>query len=687
MAHHLLVCEKPSAARKIAYLLGGRGVSRIGRRVPFYRFQKDGDTVTVVTALGHLYSPAQQGKGWSFPVFNLVWKPASRGRAKLFLVEIARLAREADSFISACDYDTEGSLIAFMILRNACGGADARARRMKFSSLTRDEIVKAYENTSELDMPVINAGRVRHEIDWIFGVNVSRAMMDAFSCKTGGFEVLSAGRVQSPTLDALCRREDEIDLHVPDPYWIAGAEIRFTSNGERARAEYSRNPILRKGEGEDLRRRCEGSSGTVSRVEDSELTIPAPTPFDLGDLQSEAYRAFGFQPWRTQKIAEGLYLEGLVSYPRTSSQQLPPSIGFRSILTKLGTNHEYEESVNAILEYADARGGLWPRQGRKADPAHPAIHPTGVKPKRLGADARKVYDLIVKRFISTFGPPARKSLRTIDVKLEMGDVFSVKAEAVSDPGWMEHYEPYAKARSSRLPEVAEGGGARAEKVWVEEKFTDPPPRFNQISLVRFMEKNGLGTKSTRAEIISTLYRRGYIAGSGIRVTDRGRGVIEVLRKRFPDLVSIELTRDLEERMAGIEEGREDYSAVLIRGADAIKEAFERTISEFEAVGEEISNLVNALREKGGKLGPCPSCKNGELRIVRSKKTGKRFVGCSNYGSGCSFSAPLPQRGAIRATGEACRICGYPTVTVIGAGGRTDPWRVCLNPGCSSRVRR
>ncbi|MEM4657258.1 MAG: DNA topoisomerase I [Candidatus Methanosuratincola sp.] len=684
MAHHLLVCEKPSAAKKIAYALGGRGVGRIGRGLPFYRFQKGGDTVTVVSALGHLYIPVQQCKGWSFPVFNLVWKPASGRRAKLFLEEIARLAREADSFISACDYDTEGSLIAFMILRNACGGADAKARRMKFSSLTRDELLRAYESTSELDMPVINAGMARHEIDWIFGVNVSRAMMDAYSCNTGNFEVLSAGRVQSPTLEALCRREDEIDLHVPDPYWTAGAEIRFPSSGETAKAEYSRNPILNKAEGEALKIRCAGSPGKVRRVEEAELTVPAPHPFDLGELQGEAYRVFGLQPWRTQKIAEGLYLEGLISYPRTSSQQLPPSIGFRGILTELGANEAYKESVSAILNYADSGRGLWPRQGKKSDPAHPAIHPTGIKPNRLGADARKVYDLIVKRFISTFGPPALKSSKTIEVELEQGDVFTIKGEAVSDPGWMEHYVPYVKISSSRLPEACEGDAARAENVRVEERFTDPPPRFNQSSLIKFMERNGLGTKSTRAEIISTLYRRGYISGSSIRVTGLGRGVIEMLRKRFPDLVSIGLTRDLEERMAGIEEGREDYSAVLIRGAEAVRDAFGHMISEFEAVGTEIATIVGEIKDQKNKIGMCPSCKNGELKIVRSRKTGKRFVGCSNYGEGCSFSAPLPQKGTVKATGEVCRACGYPTVLVMG--GWSKPWRVCLNTKCPSRVK-
>ncbi len=684
VTHHLLVCEKPSAAKKIAYALGGRGVVKIGRGVPFYRLQRGGETVTVVSAIGHLYSPVQQGKGWIFPVFNLVWEPIRNRRIRVFLEEIARLAGEADSFISACDYDTEGSLIAFMILRNACGGADANARRMKFSSLTREELIKAYENAAELDMPVIMAGLVRHEIDWIFGVNVSRAIMDAYSCNSGGFEVLSAGRVQSPTLNALCEREDEIDLHVPDPYWTAWAEIKLLSNGEVFQAEYYRNPILEGGEGKALKSRCEGASGVIQRIENCESVIPPPHPFDLGELQSEAYRAFRIQPWKTQKIAEGLYLDGAISYPRTSSQQLPPSTGFRSILTKLRTNIVYSESINEILSYADAGNGLWPRQGKKTDPAHPAIHPTGVAPKGLKQDGEKIYDLIVKRFIATFGPTARKASRSIEVKLDRGDIFVIKVESVTDPGWMKYYAPYTKAGSAGLPEADEGEEAMVDKVWVEERFTEPPPRFNQSSLIKFMERNGLGTKSTRAEIINTLYKRGYISGSSIHVTGLGRGVVEVLRKHFQDLVSIGLTRDLEERMEAIEEGREDYTAVLIRGAEVVKKAFDDMVSEFDSVGAEIASLVKELRDQRGRIGPCPSCRTGELRVIRSRKTGKRFVGCSNYGRGCSFSAPLPQRGVVSTTGGTCKGCGYPTVTVMGGGSRR--WKICLNPKCPLRVR-
>lgn len=682
MAHHLLICEKPSAATKIAYALGGKSVSRISGRLPFYRFKRGGETVTVVSALGHLYAPVQQGSGWSFPIFNLRWEPKGEKRVRLFLGEISRLAREADSFISACDYDIEGSLIAFMILRHACGGADAKAKRMKFSTLTKDELIEAYENASDLDLPVIRAGMVRHEIDWIFGVNVSRALMEAYSCISGGFEVLSAGRVQGPTLDVLCRREEEIELHVPDPFWNAEAEIEFLPSKAVATGDYAGNPILRKGEGEALASRCDGSEGYVGEVAEEEVELPAPYPFDLGGLQSEAYRVFGFQPWKTQKIAEKLYLEGLISYPRTSSQKLPPSIGYRNILQKLGSNKSYSESVEGIFEYAASGKGLWPRQGKKADPAHPAIYPTGAPPANLTSDAKKVYDLIARRFISTFGPPARKLRRRIDVRLGGGDLFMVTGEKVLDEGWAKHYAPYIELKSRPAPEAKAGDRVRVLSVRVNEGFTHPPPRFNQSTLIRFMEENGLGTKSTRAEILSTLYRRGYISGNWIRVTDLGLGIVKILRKHFPELTSVELTRNLEARMSAIEEGKEDYLDVLLEGAEVAKGVFERMIPELGIIGAEISGLVQKLRDGTGTIGTCPSCHTGQLRIVRSKKSGKRFVGCSNYGAGCNFSAPLPQRGKIHAEGRPCSRCGYPIVMVMA--GWSKPWRLCINPNCPSK---
>ncbi|MDI9643661.1 MAG: DNA topoisomerase I [Candidatus Verstraetearchaeota archaeon] len=681
--HHLIVCEKPSAARKVAFALGGGKAGRVKQGLPFYRFSRAGDTITVVSALGHLYAPVQQGSGWSFPVFNLVWKPVKNRRARAFIQEISSLAKEADSFISACDYDTEGSLIAFMVLRYACHGSDRAAKRMKFSSLTKSELISAYENASKLDVPVIMAGMTRHEVDWIFGVNISRAIMDAYSCNSGGFEVLSAGRVQGPTLSALWRRERTINLHVPDPFWTIEADLEFEPNGEVARASFCENPVLSKRRAEEIVKRCAGIRGTVSRLKEKEIAIPPPCPFNLGDLQAEAFRVFRFPPLKTQKEAERLYLEGLISYPRTVSQQLPPSIGYRRILEDLGENREYAKEVEDILRMAEAKGGLRPRQGKNTDPAHPAIYPTGISPGKLVQNARKVYDLIVRRFLSVFGPAARKTLVNIEVRA--GDeCFKIDGELLMDPGWMKYYKPYARAGERAVPEVKEGDGATVLRVWKNDRFTQPPPRFNQSSLLRYMERNSLGTKGTRAEIVSTLYKRGYITGSNISVTELGRGVLMVLSRHFPELTTVRMSRELEKRMEAIEEGTEDYAEVLLNAAEKAKEVFEGMVYGFEEVGAELNTVVQRLRKQKSTIGSCPHCRTGVLEVLRSRKTGKRFLGCSNYGAGCSFSAPLPQRGTIRTSGKVCSSCGFPIIAVTGGYSKT--WTICINPECPSKMR-
>lgn len=686
MVKQLIVCEKPSAALKVAYALGEGGVKRVGSRYfPAYRFSRGEDTVTVISALGHLYSVDQQSIGWSYPVFDIAWVPIYEAerrmvRAKGWIAAISKYAGEADEYVSACDFDTEGSLIAFNILRHACGGADAKARRMRFSTLTKQDLVAAYEGMSkELDTPVIEAGRARHELDWIFGVNASRALMDSQIMAGGGYEVLSAGRVQSPTLYALYRRENGIRLHVPDPYWVIVAVAELL--GERLAAEYAAGEVLSRREAEGIAQRCNGAEGTVSGVSEKRIVIPPPAPFDLGTLQSESFKHFGLSPSKTQKIAEKLYLDALISYPRTSSQRLPPTLGYARIMQALKRNARYAEAVDELLMSGKP---LRPREGGKFDPAHPAIHPTGNLAERLGRDEFRVYDLIVKRFLAAFGEGAVKALTTIEISCGGTDIFIVKGEAVLSEGWTRLYAPYAFLRETKVPATMKGDPARMASVAFDERFTAPLPRFNQSSIIKFMERNGLGTKSTRADAVDTLYRRGYIEGGRIEVTDLGSGVIAALREHFPSLVSIDLTRKVEEGMEGIEGGRLSREEVMLKAIDEMKATYERMMGGQEGLGASLAELVKVKKDGAKTVGLCPSCKVGRLMIIRSRKSGKRFVGCSRYSEGCRFTAPLPQRGRVATSKRACKDCGYPVVEVRGLGRYV--WRLCINVDCPGKRR-
>ncbi|MBC7112566.1 MAG: DNA topoisomerase I [Candidatus Methanomethyliales bacterium] len=677
MSYQLIICEKPSAAMRIAYALGGTHVRRERYKgLPVFWLEIEGKRVAVVPALGHLYGVEQNSTGWSFPIFDLRWAPLKDRRKRMWIEAIAEIAKGADSYVCACDFDVEGSLIGYTILRYACGGVDIKAKRMRFSTLTKEELRSAYKNAlGRLDYERVYAGKVRHEVDWIFGVNTSRALMDAMGRAGGGFEVLSAGRVQSPTLYALCRREVEINLHVPDPFWSLNSEVVI--KGAKYPAEYKVKEFFSRKEAEDVAERCQGKRGYVKDVLVKRKRIPPPPPFNLGDLQREAYRVFGYSPSKTQRIAERLYLSAAVSYPRTSSQKLPHSLGLGRIIEKLGRTERYREAARRILE----KGIVKPREGRSTDPAHPAIHPTGTLPKRMSGEEGRIFDLIVRRFFATFGEDAILEEREAVVEVNERDSFKVRARDLVESGWTEYYRPYVAWRKTEGQRFEVNDEAIFVRVDVEDKFTAPPERYTASKLIAYMERQGLGTKSTRAEIIDNLYRRGYIEGREIKVTDLGFAVVGILKRFFPELVSVKMTSALEGDMVEIESGRRDQVEVVLKVVDTMKPVFERIIEKYEEIGEELFGVMNQLRRN--ELGPCPKCRSGHMRIVRSKKSGKRFIGCDNYPNFCNFSFPIPQRGKISRSNADCNFCGFPIIEVKDGW---KIWRFCVNAGCPSNKR-
>lgn len=683
MPHQLIICEKPSAAEKVAMALGGgRARRRVVGGVPTWWLERGGREVVVASAIGHLFTVDQDVQGRGFPVFSTRWYPVpkvekKRRRDMAWIAAISSLAKDADSFVSACDFDTEGSLIAYMLLKHACGGAEGRAARMKFSTLTKGELEAAYEGMKpRLDFEVAEAGKVRHELDWVFGINVSRALTDSLSSSGGLFEVLSAGRVQSPTLNLLYRRELAIKLHIPDPYWTIAAEVE--AGGRRFPVQYKEGAFYRRSDAEAVAMRCNGATGRVIEAQTQERVIPPPFPFDLGTLQREAYRHFRLSPSRTQKVAESLYLDALISYPRTSSQRLPQSLGLDGIIRRLGENPLYSWAVGEVL--AGGRASR-PREGPKTDPAHPAIHPSGKRPEgRQTREGRQVYDLIVKRFLAAFGEAAVREGSVATIRCGGDDDFFVRGEVTRKEGWMRIYN-FARMEEAPMPALKAGDAVLMGRVAVEDRFTQPPARLTPTRLLGVMERNGLGTKATRADIMDALYRRGYVEGGQMEVTDLGMSVIHVLRKFFPELTGVEMTRELGKDMELIQEGAKTGEEVLAEALGELRPIFERVITSYGEIGDELTEVLAYLREKKRVLGRCPAC-GGELVVVYSRRTGKRFVGCTNYPSGCRFSRPLPQRGKIKPTGATCGSCGLPVVEVVGFGRKA--WRVCIDDKCASK---
>ncbi|MCW4000023.1 MAG: DNA topoisomerase I [Candidatus Bathyarchaeota archaeon] len=682
----LIITEKPDAANRIATALDEQGSPKksLKNGVPIYHANRGGD-IMVVPALGHLYTITAQKGTRGYPVFDYRWVPryVAERKAKhirVWLDVISKLALDAEAFVDACDFDVEGSIIGFSILHYACSGKDAVAKRMKYSTLTEEELQDAYAHLlPHLDFRLIEAGLTRHELDWLFGINLSRALTQAAKNSSGQYATLSTGRVQGPTLRFLEEREREIRGFVPSPYWTLTAKVAV---GDVAfDVEYGKS-IQTEAEATALRDSCRTRQGIIVSVEAKECFVAPPVPFDLGSLQSEAYKHFRYTPMRTLSILQRLYLDALVSYPRTSSQKLPASIGYRGILGKLTRAASYSKHAAELLVKAD----LKPNEGKKTDPAHPAIYPTGnFAQKPLGSAEKNVYDLVVKRFLAVFGDPALR--QCINATVNLNDVpFGFAAARTLREGWFKLYRPYVALKDDAVPPLAEGCPVDVKRLLVRQHFTQPPPRYNPRSLLQKMEKEEIGTKATRAAIIDILQKRRYLNGAdSLSVSDLGLSVTEVLEQYCPTLVSSEMTRTLEAKMEQIERGQETKQQVLSEAVETLKAVTAALKSQEAQVGAHLSRAIADARQEEKTVGKCPGC-GGKLVVLRSKKSGKRFVGCMGYFEGkCKVTYPLPQTGTVKPLPDACKSCGAPVVAVYMRGRKA--WRLCLNPQCSSKAKK
>jgi DNA topoisomerase-1 len=683
-----VITEKPDAAHRIALALDikERPKKMEENGVPYYVAERDREIV-VVSALGHLYTVAEERKGRSqYPVFDFKWVPRylaekSASQIRTWIEAIAKLAKNADTFIDACDYDIEGSIIGYSVLKYACDGKDQVSKRMKYSTLTKEELEKSYaELLPHLDFALIEAGLARHEVDWLFGINLSRALTGAARNWSGKYTTLSTGRVQGPTLRFVAVREKAIRSFVPTPYWEITAEVEI--DGKVFEAQYEKEKVETKHEADAVLNTCEDKDGKIEKIEIKQSQQPPPPPFDLGALQSEAYNLFGYTPSRTSKIVQKLYLDALISYPRTSSQKLPPAINYEAILKNLSKASQYRSFTAELLACRE----LKPREGNREDPAHPAIYPTGGLPARVLEDPERcIWDLVIRRFMAVFGEPALKQSMKTHININ-GHRFLLNGRQILKEGWIHFYEPYVRLKEIMLPPMEEGQTVTVKKMMLISKFTKPPPRYNPSSILRRMEETEIGTKATRAETIQTLYDRKYVQGEKLTATDLGLEVLEVMEKYCPTVISIKFTRELEEKMNRIQTSNQKKEEVLAEAVGILKPAVEKLKKNQKVIGEQLSEAIRKARTDERTIGTCPICKTGKLTILYSRKTGKRFVGCTNYFKGlCKTSFPLPQRGIIKPLAKGCRGCGWPTVQVLAKGRR--PWTICFNPRCPLKEGR
>jgi DNA topoisomerase-1 len=672
MVTTLIVTEKPDAALHVAEALGAerelRKVNAGG--VQFFEVQLAQNRILVCSALGHLY--AVDAKGTStrseYPVWDFEWKPRhlieqGQKRQQGWIESISKIAREADQFVNACDYDVEGSLIGYTILKYACGGAEKRAKRMKFSTLTDKELRDAYAHLSpELDFSLAYAGMCRHEVDWLYGINLSRALTQSAYKASHRYATLTTGRVQGPTLRFVVDREKEIATFVPMPYWTLKVIVEVA--GQEIQAQHEINRFQEESQAQSIVEDCMGKEGIIEKVESRTHHLSPPAPFDLSALQAEAYSHFSFTPRIALGIAERLYLDQLISYPRTSSQKLPPSIGYREILKGIEHMQPYGSAASRLLGFRTLR----PNEGKKEDSAHPAIYPTGTVPKRdLDSREQKIFDLVIRRFLATFGESAARESDKVSVRV--GDhTFFLYGSRILEKGWIGFYELCAKFEEFTLPPLKVGERVVMREVALEEKYTQPPPRYNPSSLLKAMEDAEIGTKATRADIIETLSRRGYVTGQRIVATPLAFRVTEILTKYCPKIMDIKFTRELESAMAQIELGRQTREEVVRGAIQYLKPIFQDLKNKEDEIGGELRSTIGETWDASRTLSvPCPKC-GSKLRVVRNPRTKKRFIGCSGrWEKKCTFSLPLPQLGTLTLLEKRCPNCGFQMVQVRTQG--------------------
>ena len=624
---HLIIAEKNLVAERIAAFLAGKQKVHTKRdgAATEYTF---GDTV-VMGLRGHVVE-LDFTKGYSnwrseeHPPRSLINAGIEKHPTEKKIVALMQKhAKKADRITIATDYDTEGELIgmeAYELVRAV--NQKATVDRARFSAITKDEITKAIADAKEIDFNLAAAGETRQVIDLVWGASLTRFL--SIAAHRGSDNILSVGRVQSPTLAMIVDREKEIEAFVPEKYWmlsltakVAGEEIaarhvhgRFTVKAEADAAfAGTRDPVI------------------VQEVITGKKNDKAPTPLDTTALIVGAGR-LGLSAASTMSKAEDLYMRGFISYPRTDNTAYPKSLNIHQHL-KMFAGGEFERDANYVLTHMREA----PTRGKKETTDHPPIYPTSKGTREdIGDETTwKLYEFIVRRFFATLSPDAE--WKTLKVNLTADkEPYTITGGRLLVPGWRAVY-PYSKAEETVLPEFSVGERLELVDKNCEEKETQPPARYSQSRLIQRMEELGLGTKSTRHEVISKLIGRKYIEGNPMKPTVVGRAVTESLEKFADTITEPTMTKTLEESMEDIAAGKKTMNAVLTESRTMLSSIFDDLEANKEAIGQDI---MDRTREEQ-TVGQCPIC-GAPLRIRRVGTS--QFIGCSSYPD-CTFNTSLP----------------------------------------------
>jgi DNA topoisomerase I len=695
----LIVTEKNNSAKKIADILsGGSATAEAAYKVPYYTWSDaDGDHLAIGLK-GHVMNPAfpEDYSNWqATDLHDLIDAELTKEPTdKNVLRAIRKVAKDASTLVIATDYDREGELIGLEALEQMAdanpaitgNGVEARPRvaRARYSALTKDEIERAFGELDELSYDLAYAGAARQDIDLIWGATLTRAV--SLATRRFGSNFLSVGRVQSPTLGLIVERELERRRHRPEPYWEVFA--RFQHPDGSFEAHHATDRFWKQAEAEAALAGTR-TPGVVREVAARRSKRQPPTPFNTTAFTAEASSRLGITPKRAMQLAEDLYMDGFISYPRTDNTVYPPSLPVGELVASLARIPDFAAAA-PLLE-----GKLTPTRGKKESTDHPPIHPTqAVYPGALEGPKRRVYELVARRFLATFAPPMVSESTRADIEAGSESYF-VRGSVVIDPGFAAIYT-YSRSSDEEIPKLEEGQRLELDgEPWSVGKETQPPARISQGKLIEMMEERGLGTKATRPDIIQKLYDRGYVYGNPPEPSETGIAMYEAFNEYVPRIATPEMTAELEQDMDEIAGGRISKDEVLGISRDMLHS----TTAALQDRSEDLAKVIWAGMDQDKFLGPCKVCEeagrahedgtSNRLRIIELKG-GKRMYGCEGWKrddpespDSCTVSGPLPGRGyELWRLEERCSICDQmPRLTVKGFRGR--PWKLCLNDACPS----
>ena len=662
----LCVAEKPSVGQYIAKVLGANQ-----RQDGYY----EGNGYCVTWTFGHLCALLEpqeyneQWKGWNLSALPMIPQRFSikvsgdEGVHKQFQV-IKSLIAQADEVINCGDAGQEGELIQRWVYQKA--GCKVPVKRLWVSSLTEEAIAEGFRQLKDQSdyQRLYEAGLMRAIGDWLLGMNATRAYTIRYARGAGkSRQVLSIGRVQTPTLALVVKRQAEIERFVPKTYWELKTLYRDTLFTAQLPAEEDEYAITSLEQGERLVAAIKDNPLTITSVEKKKGTESAPKLFDLTSLQVECNKKFSFSADQTLKLIQSLYEKRVTTYPRVDTTYLPDDLYPKVPATLQGIKDYFPQIAPLLGLKAD--GGKTDSSLRKSKKVfdnkkvtdHHAIIPTGQRPDNLTKEERKVFDLVALRFIAAFYPDCEVSNTTVMAEVTANADFSpadsaqmqkeetysfkVTGRQVLKAGWREVFAgekvnedtdspDNEEAASKSLPAFVKGeSGAHTPRL--QEKTTTPPKYYTEATLLRAMEtagktvddeelrdamkENGIGRPSTRAAIIEKLYQRNYIVkqGKSLRATDIGVELIHTIIS--PLLKSAELTGRWEKKLREIERG--EYTA-------------QQFLDELKQMTGEVVREVKT--NKAGML--CPVCRKGV--VVR----GHTRYGCSRWREGCTYAEPF-----------------------------------------------